>query len=162
MKQDDLRRLHQLRETRKQKALEALAARQAAARHAELQLANAQAAVSEHAELLLQQEADSLAGMLGKVVSHADIAMHHSELIVQAQRLEVLRARETASGKRQEAAQSDVRSASAVFHQRYRSAEKLRHLIDEQGRKSQRRQLALTEAGDDELRPRRPVQGRVE
>ena len=159
MKRDDLDRLYKLRKMRKDKALEQVALRHAALQRAEQQRADAGAAVADHIGLTLEHERNSFGAMIGKVMSHADIGNARSELAVLVQRLQDLMALEMAAGDRLNVAQAELKSASEIFHQHHRSAEKLRYLIIEQNRIAQRKGLAAAEAADDELRGRRHILG---
>ncbi|WP_088343483.1 MULTISPECIES: hypothetical protein [Rhodomicrobium] len=155
MKPGDIDRLYKLREKRKEKALELVTMRHALFMRAEQQRAEAAAAVIEHVELTLEHEKTSFAGMMGKVMSHADIGNARSELTVMVLQLEDLMAQEKARGEQSSAAQAALTAANEAFRQHYRSAEKLRFLIQEQKRMAQRKGLAASEAGEDEMRGRR-------
>jgi hypothetical protein len=159
VKRDDLARLYKLRQMRKDKALEQVALRHAALQRAEQQRMDATEAVADHIAQTLEHERKSFADMMGKVMSHADIANARTELTIMVQRLQDLMALEMAAGDRQNAAQAELKSATEIFHQHHRSAEKLRFLIIEQTRIAQRKSLAVTEAAEDELRGHRQGAG---
>jgi hypothetical protein len=159
MKRDDLARLHHIRNQRKLKALERVAACQAAVQRAELLLAEAHAAVSGHVAAALETESTGLSDMVGKTLSYVEISNFQAELLVLAEQLEILLAVEKDAGDQKTAAQADLKSASTIFREHHRSVEKLQYLIREKIRKNQGKTLALAEAADDEFRPRPHILG---
>jgi hypothetical protein len=159
MKRDDLGRLHHIRNQRKLKALERVAACQAALQRAEQVLAEAQAAVGHHIAATLEREAKGHAEMIGKTLSHAEICNFHGELVVLAEQLAGLIALEKDAGGQRDTAQAELQAASAIFRERHRSVEKLQYLIREQNRKGQGKDLALAESADDEFRARPHLMG---
>jgi hypothetical protein len=159
MKRDDLARLHHIRNQRKLKALERVAACQAAMQRAEQLLMEAKEAVSLQAATALEKESASLSGMIGETLSYAEICNFQTELAVLAEELEILLAAEKDAGDRRAAAQADLKTASTLFRERHRSVEKLQYLMREEKRKHQGRNLALSEAAEDEFRPRPHILG---
>lgn len=159
MKRDDLARLYKLREMRKDKALEQVTLRHAALQRAEQHRLEAAAAVTDHISQTLEHERSSFAGMMGKVMSHAEIGNARTELTIMVLRLQDLKALEIAAGDRMAEAQAELKKATEIYHQHRRSAEKLRFLIIEQNRIAQRKSLAVSEAAEDELRGHRQGAG---
>ncbi len=160
MRKDELSRLRQLRELRKEKALEKVAARQAALTRAEHVLAMAQSALMAHLEETRQQEASGLSDMMGKTLSHAEISTFRSELMLIIEKLEAFILDEQMAGEVREMAKTELKAATAVFRDYHRSAEKLDYVIGEEGRKLRKKALALSETIDDELQSRHRGSGR--
>lgn len=154
MKRYGLEPLLQLREKRKEQALELVALRNAALLQAERQLADAQLAVQSHLNAVREHENSSLSEVMGKMLSHADILNIRSELTILVYKLDELLALEQNAARQRDAAQSGLEAATDIYRQHYRSAEKLQHLVTQENRKHQRKELALSEASEDEVRNR--------
>ncbi len=165
MSRDDLKQLHWLHEKRKEKALEQVNARRNAFQSAQDELEDAKQAISNHVDHARQQEASGLSGMMGKTLSYADIANFQSELASLADRLAALKSTEKAAGDGFETAKTELKEASTIYRKHHFRVEKLQELMKMQNRKRQRRDLALSEALDDEQqiqrrpRSRTPISG---
>ncbi len=151
----DLKRLHWLREKRKEKALEKVAATQSALQRAENELDEARVAVAERIEAARRQDALRFAEMKDKTLSYSDMANFESDRGAYAYELMALRSLEKAADKRREEAKLELKAASAAFRKLHLESEKLQSLMTHQARIDQRKSLILSEAGDDEFfRPR--------
>lgn len=155
MSRVDLKRLHWLREKRMERALEDVAARQTALNNAEEQLSEARKAVSERIQAARRQDAASFSQMKGKTISYAEITNYSSDRSAYAYQLQELRMAEKNAGKHCENAKAELKKATRIYRQYYIDSEKLQRLIKERTGKLQRRQIAFSEAHDDEFSNRR-------
>jgi hypothetical protein len=162
MKQDELDRLRHIRDQRKTKALERVAASQAALQRAEQTLAEASVALEAQRREARERESGGLSAIMGKTLSHAEIADFHAQLVFLSEQLDTLHAMEKEVEQKRDAARSDLKAANAVFRQRHKSVEKLQYVILQERQRHQSRHLALSEAVDDEhhYRSKRSGQGK--
>lgn len=157
MKRDPFLQLHRLRMKRKEMAFERVAMRQAAFARAEQQLAEASETLSAHAEKARARESASHADIAGKTLSFTEVMNFQTELALLAHRLDELRREQTGAGARRDAAQSEMKAAAALFREYHRKVEKLDYLLAETQRGHRRRELALSEASDDDITHRQRI-----
>lgn len=150
MKQDELGRLRHIRDRRKVNALERVTASQTALQRAEQTLAEARAAVEARRREARERESGGLSAIMGKTLSHAEIANFNAQLVFLAEQLDALHAAEKDVEEKRDAARADLKAAYAIFRQHHKSVEKLRYVILQEGRRHQSRRLALSEAVDEE------------
>lgn len=147
----DLKRLHWLREKRMERALEKVAARQTALSKAQEQLNEARKAVHDRIQAARAQDAARFSQMRDKTISYSEIANYGSDRSAYAYQLQALRVAEKNAGQQCDDAKAELKRATQIYRQHYISSEKLQHLIKERTRKLQRKEIAFSEANDDEF-----------
>jgi hypothetical protein len=158
MKKDDLARLHWIRQQREAKALRAVTQRHGVLVHAQQAADEASAATADHAARAQEHERQVLRALVGKELRRYDILNLQSSLDAAADEQRKLKTAEHEAGKERDAKRAELEEARGVFHHRRREADKLGQIVETRGAALARRQMALTEANDDELHLR-PASG---
>ena len=154
MKQDDLTRLHWIRQQREEKALKAVTARQTALRNAERAAAEAAQASADHASRAYAREQGALAALVGKDLRRHDILNLQSNLDAAADDQHRLNAAEHQAAQSRDASQDELEKARTTFHHHRREVEKLGHIVKERNTRMARKRMVFAEASDDELHGR--------
>jgi hypothetical protein len=146
----DLIRLRDLRLKREERALEKVAQAQDAVRKAENVVSDTKNALNTHIKRAQMREREITAGIIGRTLRQQALARMRLEFDVFAQKQSELRKLLDLARMVLQTRENDLDNARQIYKKFRLETEKLRLLLEQRKTKSDRRQVAVTEAMDED------------
>lgn len=146
----DLIRLRDLRLKREERALEKVAQAQDAVRKAENVVSDTKNALNTHIKRAQKREREITAGIIGRTLRQQALTRMRLEFDVFAQKQSELRKLLDLARMVLQTRENDLDNARQIYKKFRLETEKLRLLLEQRKTKSDRRQVAVTEAMDED------------
>jgi soluble cytochrome b562 len=146
LKQSSLDQLRELRQRRKDIAMERLAVCEGALQQARTRAKEATEALAQYKQYARQQETQGLQALLGQSLDHVEMNLFQDGLMILEQRLLDFRANEHEARVNREAAQAELAEATSVFLAHHKRLEKLEYALKQVDKRFHNQKTALEES----------------